>query len=359
MILPPEIEAPPFFSICIPQYSRVKHLIYALNELQDSSCKDFEVCISDDVSSEPEYEELRLWLAQSSLVYCLHRREISGRYDKNLRTALGLAKGQYLLLMGNDDCFQNRDSLALIKKKIEANNFPEIVIPNYQDFSNHQVVKRIHHEQLHTGGIDDAKALYRSFAFVSGLVLKRNLFESYDSDCWDGTEMYQIGVGCAAILDGARTLTMVDAVIRKDIVVFGQAVDSYQNRPPKDAGWQIPLETTLTSLPVVLLEAFNVSKKIQPVDKHDGWMRCARGLYLYTFPYWIYNYKSAFGFKAAYRLFHTLKADAVASKNNHAKPANNLVSAYYLVAGLAILALPCKVFEWLRPLAYRIAKSAN
>jgi glycosyltransferase involved in cell wall biosynthesis len=352
-------ETRPYFSICVPQYSRVKHLIHALNELQYSSFKNFEVCISDDMSPEHEYQELAAWLKQSSLQYQLHRRESSGRYDINLRTSLGLAKGEYLVLMGNDDCFESHDSLEQLKQKLEQNNLPDILIPNYQGFSDGEIVKRVNVERLYEGGVESAKVLYRSFAFVSGLIFKRKIFNNYDSDRWDGTEMYQMGVGCAAILDGAITLTILAPIIKKDILIAGQSVDSYQNRPPKDATWSAPIETTLTSLTVVIAKAFDASTTIVDKDKQAGWLRCVSGLYLYTFPYWIYNYKSVFGFKVAYRLFHTLSPNSVAGKNRHPNPANFITSQYYFLVGAVILMVPSRLFEWLQPLAYRIAKSGK
>ncbi len=354
-----QAETRPYFSICIPQYSRVKHLIHALNELQYSSFKNFEVCISDDVSPQHDYDELEEWLKQSSLNYNLRRRESSGRYDKNLRSSLSLAKGDYLVLMGNDDCFENHDSLIQLKQKLEQSNEPDILIPNYQGFSDKQIVKRVNVERLYEGGVESAKALYRSFAFVSGLIFKRSIFETYDSDRWDGTEMYQMGVGCAAILDGARTLTILDPIIKKDILIANQSVDSYQNRPPKDGAWSAPIETTLTSLTVVIAKSFEASKTIAAQDRHAGWLRCVKGLYLFTFPYWIYNFKSVFDFKTAYRLFRTLSPGAIARKNKHENPASFLTGLYYFLVGSTILLVPGKVFEWLQPLAYRFAKSGK
>ncbi len=354
----PDSEPKPFFSICIPQYSRVKHLIVMLAQLENASFKNFEVCISDDLSPQSEYDELQAWLANSRLQYTLHRRTSSGRYDKNLRTALSLAKGEYHILMGNDDCFENDDSLALLKEKLAQNDWPEILIPNYQGFSDGKIVRRVNIERSYGGGVESAKALYRSFAFVSGLIFKRSIYDTYDSDTWDGTEMYQMGVGCAALIDGARAVCIMAPVIKKDILIAGQQVDSYQNRPPKDASWSAPIETTLTSLTTVVAKAFDASK-IAADNKQAGWRRCVQGLYFYTFPYWLYNYKSVFGFKTAYRLFRTLSPGHLANKNAHARPANAMTSIYYYWVGIGILLAPTKVFEWLQPLAYRLAKSGK
>jgi len=348
----------PYFSICIPQYSRVQHLIFALGELQRSSFRSFEVCISDDVSPEPDYRVLESWLSQSGLRYRLSRRAVSGKYDKNLRSALALASGDYLILMGNDDCVAGPDSLAHLQSQIEAHDRPELVIANYVGFSDGHLVSRVRAERVFPGGVDSAKALYRSFAFVSGLVWKRTLFETYDSDRWDGTEMYQMGLGCAAILDGARTLTLVSALVRKDILIAGQTVDSYQDRPPLDGGWLEPLETTLSTLPRVVAGAFDASR-LGPREKHLGWLASVKGLYLFTYPFWIHDYKAVFGFKTAFRLFHTLRPKAIARKNRQPRPASTVTGLTYFAVGAAILLVPNRIFEALRPWAYRLAKAGS
>jgi glycosyltransferase involved in cell wall biosynthesis len=40
------------FSICIPQFNRIDHLIISLDELQPQNLNDFEVVISDDCSQD-------------------------------------------------------------------------------------------------------------------------------------------------------------------------------------------------------------------------------------------------------------------------------------------------------------------
>ena len=49
----------PTFSICIPQYNRTSFLLEALKTLNEQDFKDFEVCISDDCSTDGRESENR------------------------------------------------------------------------------------------------------------------------------------------------------------------------------------------------------------------------------------------------------------------------------------------------------------
>ena len=60
----------PFFSICIPQYNRTSFVIEALRALAGQSFKNFEVCVSDDCSSDGRQSELQQALRTLTCVTC-------------------------------------------------------------------------------------------------------------------------------------------------------------------------------------------------------------------------------------------------------------------------------------------------
>ena len=57
----------PLFSVCIPQFNRTRRLLLALDVLQRQTFRDFEVCISDDVSNDGMAGQLREFLDASTL----------------------------------------------------------------------------------------------------------------------------------------------------------------------------------------------------------------------------------------------------------------------------------------------------
>src|SRR2546422_615489 len=90
----------PFFSICIPQYNRTPFLIEACKMLAKQTFKNFEVCISDDCSTDGKQHQLLGYLEQSKLSFVYQRQKRNLRYDANLRASIGLAAGRYCVLLG-------------------------------------------------------------------------------------------------------------------------------------------------------------------------------------------------------------------------------------------------------------------
>src|SRR5579884_1959432 len=60
---------PPFFSVCIPQYNRSDFLIELCKSLTEQTFRDFEVCISDDGSTDGRQADLIRFLHGSGLAY--------------------------------------------------------------------------------------------------------------------------------------------------------------------------------------------------------------------------------------------------------------------------------------------------
>src|SRR5271154_6077851 len=98
---PPDFK--PFFSICIPQYNRTEFLMKACRSLSCQDFDKFEICISDDCSTDSKEVTLLEYLRNSGLLYVYVKTEHNLRFDGNLRNAIALSLGEYLVLMGNDD----------------------------------------------------------------------------------------------------------------------------------------------------------------------------------------------------------------------------------------------------------------
>src|SRR4051812_35831046 len=111
-------EAIPFFSICVPQCGRFLHLKKQIERLAEQDFKDFEVCISDDRSPENGWAEVCQQLEKLGLRFGYSVQAINQRYDGNLRTAIDLARGEYILLMGNDDRLAGTGILRQLHERI-------------------------------------------------------------------------------------------------------------------------------------------------------------------------------------------------------------------------------------------------
>ena len=104
----------PFFSICIPQYNRTKFLILVCESLNSQSFRDFEICISDDCSTDGQEKELTSYLDKIGIDYRYKKNKKNLRYDGNLRSSIDMARGEFCFLMGNDDCLMSNKELEKI-----------------------------------------------------------------------------------------------------------------------------------------------------------------------------------------------------------------------------------------------------
>lgn len=99
----------PFFSIVIPTYNRAEKLRFALYCLSRQTFRDFEVIISDNVSTDRTKGAV-LETKDSRIQYFKNPR--STIYALNLHNALKRAKGRYIFFHSDDDLLPDRTALA-------------------------------------------------------------------------------------------------------------------------------------------------------------------------------------------------------------------------------------------------------
>ncbi|HEY9700977.1 MAG TPA: glycosyltransferase family A protein, partial [Allocoleopsis sp.] len=86
-------------------------MIESCKILAQQTFKDFEVCISDDQSTDGKEQDLINYLKNSGLSFVYKKQEKNKRYDGNLRGSIALAQGKYCILMGNDDALKSSTTL--------------------------------------------------------------------------------------------------------------------------------------------------------------------------------------------------------------------------------------------------------
>src|ERR1700680_3731619 len=186
----------PFFSICVPQYNRTSFLMEACRSLKRQTCQDFEVCISDDCSTDGRAEELQEFLRELQIPFVYRRQPVNCRYDANLRGAIALASGEYCLLMGNDDCLAEDITLESLRAALLAHPRTGVAITNFKDFVSGRITRRVVRTGSAGAGPEVAVRAFRNFSFVSGILLRREPSQALATDRWDGVDMYQMYIGC-------------------------------------------------------------------------------------------------------------------------------------------------------------------
>ena len=173
--------------------------------------------------------QIEAFLAESGIRHVIGRSERNLQYDANLRRAISLSSGRYLLLMGNDNALIDTRTLGALHDIIEAHAPVAVAITNYRELPHGRLYRRMTTTSIIGQGLQAAAQTFRHYSFVSGLILAGRAARGSTNAC-DGSEMYQMYLGSRLIGGGGRFLPIDLVCINKDIQVPGQTVDSYRTR---------------------------------------------------------------------------------------------------------------------------------
>ena len=115
----------PLMSVVMPVYNVAStYLDQAIQSVVDQQYPNWELCISDDCSSDVDTIEcLKKWEKKDDRIK-VHYREENGHISANSNSALELVTGSYCVLMDHDDLLRPHSVLELV---IEINKKPEVL----------------------------------------------------------------------------------------------------------------------------------------------------------------------------------------------------------------------------------------
>lgn len=349
-----QVVREPFFSICIPQYNRTDFLIAACESFALQTFREFEVCISDDCSNDGKECTLLNHLKRLNLSFVYARTESNIRYDANLRKAISLSKGKYLLLMGNDDALSDSDALQAMHDGLVRFEPVAAAITNYLEKTSGKIYRRMTTTGILGCGPRVAVSNFRNYSFLSGVILRADAARKCSTEALDGTEMYQMFLGTRLVAAGGRLLAIDRVCVHKDIEVPGQVVDSYRTTP------------RLLSCPILqrplpmgrLLEvvAAGLDPHNEGVDRLANLLGVARQLYRFTYPFWIVEYRRVQSWRYALGVFLALSPTRIIQGVSLSSCANLRLWVSYMTCGLVALIIPIRAFDLLRPRLYSFAK---
>lgn len=344
-----------FFSICIPQYNRTSFLLEVCRSLAVQTFRDFEICIADDCSTDGREAELVAFLEQSGMCFIYHRQLQNMRYDGNLRTAIGLARGRYCFLLGNDDTLATTTTLAEIYADLCAYTDVGAVITNYEEFNGTRSYMRMQHTGIIGSGPAVAAQAFRNFSFISGVLLRREQAQVHATDRWDGSEMYQMYIGCRMISQGASLLAVARTVIRKDIQIAGEQVDSYAVKLQNTDRSIIERRLALSMLGRVVVDAISPALNNQ---LHSHLIaRVFIQILVFTYPYWLIEYRRVHSWQYALGVCLGMRPRYLLEGISIAWPERLMINAVYVLASVGGLLIPAGLFGWFQEPLYRFAKA--
>ena len=327
----------------------------ACRRLRAQTFDDFEVCISDDRSTDGRREELQAALDDLGLHYRYYLQEQNCRYDGNLRRAIGLASGQYCLLMGNDDCLAQSTTLAEIHAILSPHENIGVAITNYRDFDGTTLYGRVRRPGVLAGGPALAASRFRNFSFVSGIILRTDCAQRLATDDWDGSEMYQMYLGCRILAEG-YDLAEIDLVaVLFGIRIPGEEVDSYAMRPRLK-----PCPLIERRLPLVEMGRLVVAAVAPFAAPRASRINTSiiLQLLLFSYSFWVVEYRRVQSWKFAAGICMGMRPRNVCRGVELSVFHSGLLRVVYVATTAAGLVIPLWCFDNSRKLLYKVAKMA-
>ena len=276
-----------------------------LESIRCQTYPDIEVIISDDCSTDDSASVIPEYIAkvgdESHVAFRYVRREKNGGYDRNLRAALELATGEYLLILGNDDALATNHTVADVAGILETMGLPDVAFGNYCQYGDRSHIGR---RALATAVIGKGPSVaikaFRSFSFVAGIIFRRNAFEAYNTSKFDGTVYVQMYLGARIIAAGGVLATIDVPLVAKDVVVGGVDTSSYRDTLKRDNSKLMKKAGGLNAVAGVVCEA------ILPCVAPDQRRSYAISIYLQiltkTYAHWLHQYRKDGVFRAAANL---------------------------------------------------------
>lgn len=347
----------PYFSVCIPQYRRLPFLLASLDSLAQQTFRDFEVCISEDHSLDQAPEQIERRLRDHGVHYRLVTQQQNLKYDANLRAALSLAQGRYCLLMGNDDALAGPNAMSTLHQFIERHGPCGVVIPEFVDYATGRRARRIRRTCNWGGGPEVAARHFRNFSFVSGIVLDRAGAQALATGKWDGAEMYQTYIGSRIIASGMPLLEVAEPLVRKDIVIAGEQVDSYARRP-REPLWPI-VERRLPLGQLGQLVADAIEPYAQGTESRRLNALIVRQLVRFTYPFWLVELRRVQSLSYAAGVALGFRPSRIAAGMPLGAWRRALLWLEYLAVSVGGLLTPQALFRSMQPALYRLAKKVR
>lgn len=187
-------------SIVVPAYNRSDELVELLNSVLSQTMMPGEILIVEDRS--PQREKIKsvceeyaplFQNAGSSLRYI--ENEVNIGFDRNLRKCLSLPYGKWALLLGNDDLLLP-NAVEEVVQYLSVNDVL-VVSRSFLRFNDNVSkplgVSRISSEDaIFKVGNSSSSMIFRSGAFIGGLLFDVDFCRSNETDAYDGSLYYQI-----------------------------------------------------------------------------------------------------------------------------------------------------------------------
>ncbi len=340
-------------SLCIPQYNRIQYLLKNLSVIAEQDYPHIEIVISDDASTDNTEEEIRKMQAAYKYPLVYHRHPVNVGYDANLRKSLELATGDYCMMMGNDDTLNGSGGIQQLVNFLQEKQLPELGFCNYtEDKSPDTVMARAFCTAVIGSGEAVALKYYRSFSYVAGIFIRKDVFEQVNTSKADGSVFVQMYFAARIITAGGRFFMYNVPLVIKDIRIDGSMANSYRDTLMKKWSEFKPIDGGLRQVVWAVTEGFRDAG----ADMTAVTYKVLKNIYRFTVPFWFIDYRSNGSFVGAAAMAKGVNPTGFAQYKEISSFQKIKIKVYYYLAILIGFSVPVFVFKKLKPAIYKLIK---
>jgi abequosyltransferase len=312
-------------SICIPTFNRVEYLPCLLDSIVEQHNNNFEICISDNASSDGTKECVQEYQKSYSFINYARNNKNLG-FDRNILKVVSMAKGKYVWIIGDDDKIFNNEIIGTIYKKLQDNNSLDFLLFDKQlcDINMNAITTRTNVKAL--GGINktyhiksqndiidffkNCEYLGNALGFISGFIFKKKRWDETKDDfsTYPGfihlTKAWSILSASATIYYFDNKFISVrtgnDNIVMKSNYCFRAAIDFYRISSYTKAIWPDCDKILDATMKLVKNELDSVYKNFKNCVGMRAFSTQKDWVYFYT------TYKSRFGIEFPYTFINLL-----------------------------------------------------
>jgi glycosyltransferase involved in cell wall biosynthesis len=182
-------------SICIPSYNRPDSLLQLLKSV-DASPDLIEIVIAEDAAPLREVVRSKVQEFKNMSNYEIYYHENAQNlgYDANLRNLIVLAKGEFVLFMGDDDLFKPNALQEYLSFLHFHKNYNYILRSYEIEHANGgiETFKYFSKTTILEAGDTSACFLFKRSVSIAGFTISRKRALELATDKFDGTLLYQL-----------------------------------------------------------------------------------------------------------------------------------------------------------------------
>lgn len=185
-----------FVSICVPSYNRPVEILRLLRSIDCKPDWNIQIVVCEDKAPKRLLVRDVVNNFQKKTAYDVKyvENKVNKGYDKNIRSFIEHADGEFIILMGDDDAFVP-GKLNMYLQFLKTHEDLGYVLRSYRNnYANGDVEYYRYYSETRffESGEDSFVELYRKSVFVSGFTFKKDLVFDTQTNIFDGTLLYQL-----------------------------------------------------------------------------------------------------------------------------------------------------------------------